>query len=78
MTCMTIDEIKDFINLNNPSMAFLGRAEMQDMRKYFAERGIGKFSNADSDLYRLDYNGCPLFEVDSKHHTTFIVDGKAY
>ena len=69
---MTLDEIKAHIMRHKPSAAYLGRLEMKAMTAE-AERAGYFVPNitAERDLHRMEFCGCPLFQVDSESYAGF-------
>jgi hypothetical protein len=70
---MNITEIQEYIRREKPTAAYLGRLEMQAMVAEAESHGwvrpdcyIGN-----QDLARLEFCGCPIFEVISESHAGF-------
>lgn len=70
---MKTNEIQEYIHREKPAAAYLGRHEMQAM---VAEAESHGWTRPDcfignSDLARMEYCGCPIFEVNSESHVGF-------
>lgn len=64
-------EIQEYIMRHRPAAAYLGRLEMKAM---VAEAERNRYvvpMIPEPDLRRMEFCGCPLFEVDSESHVGF-------
>jgi len=77
---MNVTQIQERIMREKPAAAYLGRLEMQAM---VAEAESHGWTRPDcflgnSDLARMEYNGCPIFEVNSESHVGFGQNDQAH
>jgi hypothetical protein len=69
---MTHVKIKEYIITHRPPAAYLGRLEMKAFTDEANRDGyFVKNVTCEPDLHRLEYAGCPLFQVDSESHAGF-------
>jgi hypothetical protein len=70
---MNLQEIQEYIHVHRPTAAYLGRLEMQAMTTEANNNGWIRPDCflGNNDLARMEYCGCPIFEVMSESHAGF-------
>jgi len=68
---MTTNGIQEYIHREKPAAAYLGRVEMTEMKHRATLAGWVEPMIFQPDLARLEYAGCPLYQVDAEHHVGF-------